>query len=69
MKKDKNKPVSKDNKDISGTNPDNKFKKGSKGATAASVNNIITSAVDNVKANSGKGLANEGTEVDYTEER
>jgi hypothetical protein len=64
MKKGKNIPVSK--KNSQGSNPENKFKKGS---TASSVSNIITSAVGDVKAKSGRDLANEGTNVDYNEER
>lgn len=69
MKKDKNIPVTDDKEKVTGTNPENMFKKGSKGASAASVNHIITSAVGSVKAQSGNGLANEGTDVDYAEER
>ena len=66
MKKDKIIPLSKEKKSVPGSNPENKFKKGS---TAASINNIITSAAGNVKAKSGRGLTNEGTNVDYNEER
>jgi len=66
MKKDKIIPVSKVKKSGTGTNPENKFKKGT---TDASVSNIIAGAVGNVKAKSGRGLANEGTNVDYNEER
>lgn len=69
MKKDKIVPTSNVKKNRAGTNPINQFKKGSKGATLASVNNIIGSAVDGVKAKSGRGLANEGTDLDYNEER
>lgn len=69
MKKDKNLPVSKDIKSVPGSDPINKFKKDSKGATVAAVNNIITGAVESVKAKSGRGLPNEGTNVDYNEER
>lgn len=69
MKIDKIIPVTDDKEKVTGTNPKNMFKKGSKGASAASINHIITSAVDSVKANTGSGLANEGTDVDYTEER
>ena len=69
MKKDKNPPTSIEKKSGAGSNPENKFKKGSKGATLASVANIITSAVGSAKAKSGRGLADEGTDVDYTEER
>lgn len=46
----------------------NKFKK-DKTTTAAAIDNIITGAVESVKAKSGRGLANEGTSVDYNEER
>ena len=69
MKKDKNLPASKAQKSDTGTNPVNKFKKGSKGASIASLSNIITSAVGSVKAKTGSGLANEGTDLDYSEER
>ena len=51
-----------------GSNPVNKFKKGSN-STAASLDNIITSAVGNVKARSGSGFADEGTVPIYEEER
>ena len=66
MKKDKNIPVSKGEKSGAGSNPENKFKKG---ITGASPGNVITSAVENVKAKSGRGLANEGTDLDYNEQR
>lgn len=66
MKKDKNISLLKEKKTGPGSNPENKFKKG---ATAASVGNIISGATGNVKAKSGGGLANEGTNVDYNEER
>ena len=66
MKKDKSIIVSKGKKSTPGSNPENKFKKST---TDESVSNIITSAVGNVKAKSGRGLANEGTNVDYNEER
>lgn len=69
MKKEKNLPVSKEKKSGPGSDPENKFKKGSKGATAESVDNIITPATGNVKARSGSGLADEGTAVSYDEER
>lgn len=69
MKNEKNLPVSKEKKSGRGSDPENKFKKSTKGATAASVDNIITSATGNVKARSGSGLADEGTEVSYDEER
>lgn len=67
MKKEKNLPVSKKAKSGPGSDPVNKFKKGSKGITLATLNNITTSAVENVEAKSGKGLANEGTNIDYSE--
>ena len=67
MKKDKNLPISKKIKSGPGSDPINKFKK-SKTTTAAEIDNIITSAVESVKARSGRGLANEGTNVDYNEE-
>jgi hypothetical protein len=44
-------------------------KSGKKTATAASLDNIITSAVESVKVKSGRGLTNEGTSVSYDEER
>lgn len=66
MKKDKSIPVSKGKKDVPGSNPENKF---NKSKTEGSVSNVITGAVGNVKAKSGRGLANEGTNVDYNEER
>lgn len=52
-----------------GSNPENKFKKGVKPATAASLDNIIHSAVQKVKPKTGDGLADEGTIVNYDEER
>ena len=67
MKKEKKiLPVSKDKKSGPGSNPENKFKKGS---TVASVDNIIGSAVGKTIARTGSGLANEGTSVSYEEER
>jgi hypothetical protein len=66
MKKEKNIPVSKGKKNGPGSNPENKFKKGT---TDAFVGNVITGTVGNVKAKSGRGLTNEGTNVDYNEER
>ena len=66
MKKEQIPPVSNEKKSVRGSNPKNKFKKGT---TDASSGKIITSAVGNVKAKSGRGLANEGTNVDYNEER
>ena len=67
MKKDKNLPISKKVKSGLGSDPINKFKKGSKGITLASFNNIVTGAVESVKAKSGRGLDNDGTNVDYNE--
>ena len=67
MKKDKNLPIAKKIKSGPGSDPANKFKKGSKGITLAAFNNIVTGAVENVKPKSGKGLANDGTNVDYNE--
>ena len=69
MKKDEKLPITNEVKRGKGSNPVNKFKKGSKGATISSVDNIITSAVESVKAKSGKGLSNEGSTVDYNEEQ
>ncbi len=51
-----------------GSNPVNKFKKG-KPATADALDNIITSAVNNVKAQAGKGFTDEGTVPGYEDER
>ena len=67
MKKDKNIPASKEKKSGAGSNPENKFKKGSKGITLTSFNNISTGAVESVKAKSGSGLDNDGTNIDYNE--
>jgi len=67
MKKDKNIPASKEKKSGAGSNPENKFKKGSKGITLTSFNNIAAGAVESVKAKSGRGLDNDGTNVDYNE--
>lgn len=67
MKKDKNLPASQEKKGGAGSNPENKFKKGSKGISLAAFNNIVTGAVESVKAKSGKGLDNDGTNVDYNE--
>ncbi len=67
MKKEKiSLPVAKGKKAGQGSDPVNKFKKG---ASAASVDNVITSTVENVKAKAGKGLSGEGTVVSYDEER
>lgn len=59
-------PVSKEKKSRSGSNPENKFKKGN---TVVSVDNITESAVEKTIARTGSGLANEGTAVSYEEER
>ena len=67
MKKDINLPISKKVKSGPGSDPINKFKKGSKGITLASLNNITTGAVENVEAKSGGGLADKGTNIDYSE--
>ncbi|MEO6229874.1 MAG: hypothetical protein ABJB11_13885 [Ferruginibacter sp.] len=61
-------PASKIKKTGPGSNPENKFKKG-KATSAATLNNIIKGAVENVKPRSGKGFANEGTVPIYDEER
>jgi len=62
-------PQSKMEKDTgAGSNPENKFKEG-KPATAETLGNIITSAVDNVKSQAGKGFTDEGTVPGYEEER
>jgi len=66
MKKDKKIPASQAKKSGPGSNPKNKFKKST---TGASPGDVINSAVENVKAKSGRGLANEGTLPDYNEER
>ena len=64
MEKDKIIPQPEKNATGPGSDPVNKFKKGSTGIKNT---DIIRSAVDNVKAKSGSGLANEGTNVDYNE--
>jgi len=66
MKKETVIPVTKNKKSSPGSNPKNKFKKNAGNGTDS---NIITGAVENVKAKSGRGLTNEGTNVDYNEER
>lgn len=68
MKKEQNIPAIKVKKTGPGSNPENKFKEG-KPTTAATLDNIITSPVENVKPRSGKGFANEGTVPIYDEER
>lgn len=70
MKKEKKVlPVSKEKKSSTGSNPENKFKKGQKKSTFDSLENVISSAVTNTKARTGSGLANEGTSGSYEEER
>lgn len=69
MKKDKNLPIAKKLKSVPGSITVNKFKKGSKGITLASFNSIVTGAVESVKAKSGAGLVDEGTNVDYNEKQ
>ena len=64
MKKNKNLPDSKKAKTGGGCDPVNKFKKDS---TGIKYTDIIRIAVGNVKAKSGRGLANEGTNVEYNE--
>lgn len=65
MKKDKAIPTSKEKKNGAGSDPVNKFKKEQDGATTTS----ITSVVEQTKAKSGRGSANEGTTVSYEGER
>jgi hypothetical protein len=60
-------PAPKGKKTGPGSNPENKFKKG-KGTTAAELDNIITSAVGNVKPHSSEGFAKKGTVPGYEEE-
>jgi len=50
-----------------GSNPENKFKKG-KSASAAELDNIITSAVEKVKPHSSEGFAKKGTVPGYEDE-
>ena len=59
-------PAPGDKKIDTGSNPENKFKKDK---SAASVDNIITSAVGKTIARTGSGLANKGTSVSYEQER
>jgi hypothetical protein len=69
MKKEKKIiPTSKEKKIGPGSNPVNRFKKG-KPTSAAALDNIITGAVENVRAHSSGGFANKGTVTDYDEER
>lgn len=49
-----------------GSNPVNKFKKG-ENTSAATLDNIITGAVENVKPRSSAGFAKKGTVPDYEE--
>ena len=58
-------PKLKEKKSGAGSNPENKFKKNKSGATT----NSTTSVIEQTKAKSGRGLANEGTVVSYDEER
>lgn len=51
-----------------GSNPENKFKKGSKGATAAEIDLISKGAVENVKASAGKGFTDKGSVSVYGDE-
>jgi len=67
MKKTIVTPKSNKKKSSPGSDPENKFKKGK--TTAASINNIITSATGKTMARTGSGLANEGTAASYEEER
>ena len=69
MKKEKEVlPVTKGKKTGPGSDPVNKFKKGQH-TTAASIDNIISSAVENVKSRPGSGASDEGTMTSYDEER
>lgn len=52
----------------SGSNPENKFKKGSKGATAAEIDRISKGAVENVKASAGEGFTDKGSVSVYGDE-
>jgi len=68
-KEEKVNPESKMEKETGpGSNPENKFKEG-KPATAEALDNIITSVVDNVKPQAGKGFSDDGTVPGYEEER
>ena len=58
-------PPLKEKKIGSGSNPENKFKKNKSGAATTS----ITSIIEQTKAKSGRGTANEGTLVSYDKER
>ena len=66
-KEEKMNPAINEKKRGPGSNPENKFKKG-KPATAAELNNIITSAVEKVKPNTSEGFANKGTVPGYEQE-
>ncbi len=52
-----------------GSNPENKFKENVKPVSTDVINNIIKSPVENAKAKSGDSLYDEGTNVDYNEEK
>ena len=66
MKKNKSAtPKTKEKDSGKGSNPENKFKKTESGAATTS----ITSVLDQTKAKSGRGTANEGTTVSYGGER
>ncbi len=68
MKKEKvTIPESKEKKTEPGSDPVNKFKKGQHTSVAA-LDNIITGAVENVKARSGKGFDHIGTVPVYGDE-
>jgi hypothetical protein len=56
---------SKGKKSGTGSNPENKFKKGKSGVTGT---NSITSALDQTRARSGRGFDSTGTVVSYDEE-
>ena len=61
-------PTSKEKKTGPGSNPVNRFKKG-KPTSAAALDNIISGAVENVRARSSEGFTKKGTVPDYDEER
>lgn len=65
MKNDKVVRASKEKKIGAGSNPENKFKAGKNTSTSDS----ITSVIEQTKARTGTGLANEGTIISYDEER
>ena len=69
MKNEKEMPEeSKGKKTGSDSNPVNKFKEGSKGATAAEIDHISKGAVENVKASAGEGFTDEGSVSVYGDE-